>query len=100
MEIYHFFPWIYGVLIFSLIILIYIKVKAYEKLSTIMGKTSGLKGELTKYKAAPYLYQSEFKGDIQKALKIEKALNIVVVLILVFVGFTYIYYQLKFRGEI
>ena len=100
MGIHHFFPWIYGVLIFSTIILIYIKVKAFEKLSQKISNVGGLKDELMKYRKAPRSYESEFKNDIQNALNIGLILKIVVVLLLMFVGFTFIYYNLKLQGKI
>ena len=100
MGIHHLFPWIYGALIFSTIILIYIKVKTFERLSKRINKVRGLKDEFTKYKTAPHSYESEFKGDIQSALRIGRILNIVIVLLIVFVGFTFIYFKLKLKGEI
>ncbi len=100
MGIHHLFPWVFGVLFFSTIILVYIKVKVLEKLSKQISTEGGLKNELLKYKKAPHLYESEYKGDIQNTFKIGRILNIFVVLLLVFVGFTFIYFNLKFKGEI
>lgn len=100
MEMHHLFPWIYGVFIFCTLILIYIKVKTYERLSKKLSKLGGLKDELIKYQTDPNLYFGEFKVEIQKALGVRKILNIVVVLLLVFVGVTFIYFNLKFKGTI
>ncbi len=81
------FHWIYGVLIFSTIVLIYIKVKAFERLSKRISKVGGLKDEFMKYKNVPYSYNSEFKIDIQSAFRIGSILKIFIDLLIVFVGF-------------